>query len=136
MPALAAMLFWAVAAGTASLWWLHMPSGQATSSAGMDAPVTTQTSGSTAGLARALGQTAAVAASPDVQKRFQLLGVISGTSGRGSALISVDAQHRKTFLLGQNIDDQWRVHAISARTVTLAADGQTLELKLPDSKTD
>jgi len=88
-------------------------------------------------LARALGHTADTAASaPDEKKRFQLLGVISAASGKGSVLMAVDGQAPKVYRTGQSIDGSWALHAASPRAVTLKSQAQTLELSLPAPKQD
>ena len=98
LPAVAAAALWAAAAGAAVFWWLHLPqtdSGAQTPVSVMPVPQATQ---GTASVLRALGHTSAEAKAPDVQRRFQLLGVIAADSGQGSALLAVDgpparAQH-------------------------------------------
>ena len=88
-------------------------------------------------LARALGRIAAtVAPAPDEQKRFQLLGVISAASGKGSVLMAVDGQAPKVYRTGQSIDGSWALHAASPRAVTLKSQGRTLELSLPAPRQD
>jgi len=88
-------------------------------------------------LDRALGHTAAtVAPAPEEQKRFQLIGVISAASGKGSVLMAVDGQPPKVYRTGQSIDAGWVLHATSPSAVTLKSQGQTLELSLPGARQD
>jgi general secretion pathway protein C len=129
-----AAVIWALAAGLAVLWGLHLPRA-------LPAPDTTaqaqapQATVDRAALARALGQTTAVAAAPDVQKRFALLGVIATGSGRGSALLAVDGQPAQAFVQGQAVTEGWQLEAVRAEGVRLApaqgSQGQPIELALP-----
>lgn len=133
LPAGAAALLWAVVAGSAVLWWWHLPQGER--APGLSVSVTPTDPG-TQGIAfveRALGHTAAAQAAPDAPKRFQLLGVIAAGTGQGSALLAVDGQPPQAFVQGQSVADGWRLQSVGAQGVRLSA-GQAgdLELALPD----
>ena len=133
LPAVAAAALWAAAAGAAVFWWLHLPqtdSGAQTPVSVMPVPQATQ---GTMSVQRALGHTSAEAKAPDVQRRFQLLGVIAADSGQGSALLAVDGQPPQAFVQGQTVADGWRLQAVGQEGVRLSAEqgGATLELALP-----
>ena len=83
---------------------------------------------------RALGHVSAASVTPDVQRRFQLLGVIAAESGKGSALLMVDGQPSQAFVQGQTVVDDWRLRTVGKEGVRLSTgqDGATLELALPD----
>lgn len=133
-PALAAALLWALAAGSALLWWLHRPPAAApavapagVADAGLPAP-------SPEAVARALGQAPVqAAATPELQQRFVLLGVIATEAGRGSALLAVDGQPAQAFVRGQTVVEGWRLDAVQPRGVRLAplGGGAGLELAAP-----
>ncbi len=132
LPAGAAALLWALVAGSAVLWWLHLPRGDgATALAVSVAPAGPVTQG-TAGVERALGHTAAGPASPDAQKRFQLLGVIAADNGQGSALLAVDGQPPRAFMQGQSVAEGWRLQSVDAQRARLSAgQADAIELTLP-----
>ncbi len=135
VPAGAATLLWALAAASAMLWWLHLPHHEGPTSAAL-APSQSLALDNSA-VARTLGYSGnSVAAAPDEQKRFQLLGVISAASGQGSALIAVDGQAPKTYRMGQLIDGSWQLETVSLRAVTLKSQGRALDLTLPGSRQD
>ena len=133
-PALAAALLWAAAVGSAWLWWLHRPPAalpEAVPAGGPDAGLPVP---SPEALARALGQAQVQAvATPELQQRFALLGVIATDAGRGSALLAVDGQPAKAFVRGQTVVEGWRLEAVQPRGVRLAPleGGAGLELALP-----
>lgn len=131
LPAAVAALCWALTAGSAALWWVHAPQdgGQVAVSPGaapMEAVNTTT-------IFRALGHlTAAPEAAGDVQRRFQLLGVVAGASGRGAALLAVDGQPPQAFVQNQAVAEGWRVQSLTARGVVLQGLGRQLQLELPN----
>jgi general secretion pathway protein C len=68
--------------------------------------------------------------------QWALLGVVAGSSGKGSALLSVDGQAPKAFLPGQTVAPGWVLHSVGQRLARLAPEGQdtasvTLELPKP-----
>ena len=133
-PAVAASLLWGLAAASAVLWWLHWPRGQALTvplavQAAAGGPAQPQSS-----VERALGHARPVAATPDAQKRFTLLGVISADSGRGSALLSVDGQAPQAYLQGQWVVDGWRVHQLGPQQVQLSSSAGWLTLPMPQGR--
>ena len=134
LPAAAAALCWALAAGGALLWWLHAPSGQGAPAAAVAdrAPAPLQSQGPA--VLRALGHTAAAPeAAGDAQRRFVLLGVVAGASGQGAALLAVDGQPPQAFVQGQSVAEGWRVQSLNANGVRLEAAGAApLLLSLPD----
>lgn len=65
--------------------------------------------------------------------QWNLLGVVAGVSGQGSALIVVDGQPAKAFLPGQTVAPGWVLHSVGHRLARLApslqeAPSVTLEL--------
>ena len=134
LPAGVAALVWALAAGSVALWWLHFPRHEQA----LDTPVAVTPAApdgqDTAWVMRALGQTRAASVTPDVQRRFQLLGVIAAESGKGSALLMVDGQPAQAFVQGQTVVDDWRLQAVGREGVRLSAgpDGASMELSLPE----
>jgi len=65
--------------------------------------------------------------------QWNLLGVVAGASGQGSALIAVDGQAAKAFLPGQQVAPGWVLHSVDRRLARLApslqqAPSVTLEL--------
>ncbi len=101
------LLVWGLAVGGAVIWALKFPrySGEAAASL---AQTTAGQSGAqlSAGVARSLGfRATSPSAEVAADMRFQLLGVIAGGSGRGSALISVGGQPPKAFRVGQTVTE-------------------------------
>ena len=85
---------------------------------------------------RALGHTAPTLAAPDVQKRFALIGVIASARGQGSALIAVDGQPAKTYLVGQELESGWKVKEVAPHLVVLQLRDSTIRISLPNSQKD
>jgi len=136
MPAAMTLLLWAGAVGTLTLWWLHLPQPRDMSASAARVTPSSQTPPAPGAVERVLGHTQAVAVVPDAHKRFVLKGVIASASGQGSALIAVDGQPAKAYLIGQTIDGDWQVQNVAARSATLQGAGQRLELVLPASLRD
>lgn len=136
-PALVALLVWALAAGSAAVWWLHLPRDQGPTVA-LASPGPSSVAAAVPGaLERALGHTRGVAAAPDVHQRFVLMGVIAAESGQGSALIRVDGQPARAFLRGQIVAEGWRLAAVGRNGVRLEpvqASGADVALTLPPSR--
>jgi general secretion pathway protein C len=66
--------------------------------------------------------------------QWNLLGVVAGASGKGSALLSVDGQAPKAFLPGQSVAPGWVLHSVGHRLARLAPEGQdtaSVTLELP-----
>ncbi len=66
--------------------------------------------------------------------QWNLLGVVAGVSGQGSALIGVDGQAPKAFLPGQTVAPGWILHSVGHRLARLAPslqDQPTVTLELP-----
>ena len=136
-PLLWTALLWAAAAGSVLLWWLHRPpvAVSEVTPAGLLAAATPSPSPEL--VARALGQTqASAAATPELQQRFVLLGVVGTEAGRGSALLAVDGQPAKAFVRGQSVAEGWRLDAVQPRGVRLAPEGggAGLELAVPATR--
>ena len=120
VPALGTALLWfAVAAGVA-FWVLHFPRDSAGVWPAVSTPAPHQKA-DTADMARALGQTQASSVVAAEASRFQLLGVISSTSGGGSALIAVDGQAPKAWRVGQALQDGVYLQKLAPRQAWLGS---------------
>lgn len=131
-PLWAAALAW-LAAGAALVWWgLMFFSG----SAWQPVPVAAAAvaAADPAAVARALGHQdrpadARPSANPGPQLR--LAGVVAQPGERGAALIAVDGQPPRPFLVGSPVGDAWVLRAVERRKVWLApAQGGEGELEL------
>lgn len=82
--------------------------------------------------AKALGQKGASASAAGFQtaSQFKLLGVIAKGAG-GSALIAINGQAPKAFLVGQTVHDNWVLTSLSARQVRLQTASENVLLDLP-----
>jgi general secretion pathway protein C len=75
---------------------------------------------------------AALDANPSHQ--WTLLGVVAGSSGRGSALLLVDGQPPKAYLPGQTVAPGWVLHSVGHRVARLSSSLQespTVVLDMP-----
>jgi general secretion pathway protein C len=69
-----------------------------------------------------LGSTPAAAAPvASVSSRFQLLGVVADSDGRGAALIAVDGKPPKPYRVGAAVDENLVLQSVAPRRATLAA---------------
>lgn len=143
-PAVCALGLGALAAYGAVSWFLQI---QSLSGAASLAPVAQTINGSTAlavdtgRVAQALGAPVASVASDvaggnvaNTAHQWNLLGVVAGASGKGSALLSVDGQAPKAFLPGQSVAPGWVLHSVGHRLARLAPEGQdtaSVTLELP-----
>jgi general secretion pathway protein C len=134
----------ALAAYGAVSWFLQI---QSLSEPASLAPVAQTINGSTAlavdtgRVAQALGAPVASVASDvaggnvaNTAHQWNLLGVVAGASGKGSALLSVDGQAPKAFLPGQSVAPGWVLHSVGHRLARLAPEGQdtaSVTLELP-----
>ena len=114
-------VLWLVVAASAVYWVLHFPRETAAVLPAVSTPAPTQVADASH-MARALGQTQAKAAVTPEASRFQLLGVISSTSGHGSALIATDGQPPKAWRVGQAVLDGVYLQKLAPRQAWL---GQT-----------
>ncbi len=132
-PAAAAALLWALAAASAVFWWLYSP--EQDMRLAMPVREAPAAAGDATGavLLRALGQAQVSVATPDAQRRFQLVGVIAADSGRGSALLVIDGRPAKAFVQGQDVGEGWRLQSVAATGVRLSAGSgaAALDLALP-----
>ena len=143
-PAVCALGLGALAAYGAVSWFLQI---QSLSGLASLAPVAQTINGSTAlavdtgRVAQALGAPVASVASDvaggnvaNTAHQWNLLGVVAGASGKGSALLSVDGQAPKAFLPGQSVAPGWVLHSVGHRLARLAPEGQdtaSITLELP-----
>ena len=143
-PAVCALGLGALAAYGAVSWFLQI---QSLSGSASLAPVAQTINGSTAlavdtgRVAQALGAPMASLASDvaggnvaNTAHQWNLLGVVAGASGKGSALLSVDGHAPKAFLPGQSVAPGWVLHSVGHRLARLAPEGQdtaSVTLELP-----
>lgn len=123
-------------AASVAYWSLHFPQAtpaQAYSLAQNSQPRSPESSADTVtSLLRAWGGKPAVSEVSVVQStRYQLLGVIASASGYGSALIGVDGQPPKAFRVGQKVQDDWVLSALTPRKASLRSFDKEMLLELP-----
>lgn len=140
-PAVCALGLGALAAYGAVSWFLQF---QSLSGPASLAPVAQTINGSTT-LAVDTGRVAQALGAPvasdvaggnvaNTAHQWNLLGVVAGASGKGSALLSVDGQAPKAFLPGQSVAPGWVLHSVGHRSARLAPEGQdtaSVTLELP-----
>ena len=120
---LAGLLGWSVMAWV--LKW-PQPSPLPVAESLSDAPRTVDT----ALVARALGQTQAV----EVQTNAVLVlsGVVAGQGAQGAAVIAINGQAAKPVRVGQAVNADWRLAAVTAREAVLVSpQGARMTLSLP-----
>ncbi|MDO5625993.1 MAG: general secretion pathway protein C [Pseudomonadota bacterium] len=132
---LAALLVWALVAGSALFWYLRagdagLPRDVAVAGAAGGVAVDTRT------VARALGAPdgarAEAAPAADVTSRLALRGIVTH-GGRGAALIAVDGQPPKPVRVGGALEgvDGWSVRSLSPGAVVIAAGEREARLEMP-----
>ena len=137
---LATLLVWLLAAGSCVYWGLRMAPRSAP--AGVVAAARQPFSTDPGAVARLLGASALVAASPtqpavSLASRFNLLGVVASRSNRGAALIAVDGKPPRPFRVGSPIDEGLVLQSVDGRRAILAASAggpPVLTLELPAIK--
>ncbi|MFM2075229.1 MAG: hypothetical protein RJB34_1534 [Pseudomonadota bacterium] len=120
-PRLGALVLWFGAAASAAYWFLQFPSGQSapTPALAQSADGASQAVSLTY-VARVLGvQAPAPEVSVAQSARFELVGVVAGASGQGSALIAVDGQAPKAFVVGQAVVDGVILKSLGPRQAQL-----------------
>jgi general secretion pathway protein C len=138
LPSLTTALLWCAAALSTGYWILQFPSGQAEWRASETVTDSAASTPMSAQLARALGGAVASPVSAPDAGRLQLLGIIAGPSGQGSALIALDGQAPKPYRVGQTVSEGLILQSLSPQRAQL---GATLngpaqrELQLPIDKT-
>ncbi|MEI7785168.1 MAG: type II secretion system protein N [Betaproteobacteria bacterium] len=132
MPPVLTLLVWALAGASAVSWTLRLtePAPQAVPAA---PPTAAQVR--PAAIAKWLGAPEATAVESLVAARYVLLGVIA-QGRRGVALLAVDGQPPKPYLVGSPIHEGLILKAVGARYAELAADRRApvltrLELPTP-----
>lgn len=132
------LLVWGLAAGGAVIWALKFPLlAKELPAALAQAPAGPSGDQLSVDVARSLGHRAdlpSAAVAADLQ--FQLLGVVAGGSGGGSALISVGGLPPKAFKVGQTVTEGVVLQRLQSRRAELGttSSGQaqwTLELPAP-----
>ena len=132
------LLVWSLAAGGAVIWALKFPLlAKELPAALAQAPAGPSGDQLSVDVARSLGHRAdlpSAAVAADLQ--FQLLGVVAGGSGGGSALISVGGLPPKAFKVGQTVTEGVVLQRLQSRRAELGTtpSGQaqwTLELPAP-----
>lgn len=138
LPCGVTAVLWCAAALSTGYWVLQFPSSPLALGAPVTATAEDSSAPSSTRLHRALG--AATVATVDAPEtgRLQLLGVIAGTSGQGSALIAVDGQAPKAYRVGQAVGQGLVLQNLTPKGAQLGAtvDGPRLQvLQLPVDKT-
>jgi len=137
-PRLAAFVLVAASVGYWGLHWSAVAAGGPAPTmavAGIEeAPTTLDVNA----LARLLGGSATLVASDaglgQGSSRWQLIGVVAGTSGRGAALVAEDDKPAKAYQVGSRVADGLVLQSVAPRRAVLAASVHgpavlTLELK-------
>jgi general secretion pathway protein C len=129
------LLVWGLTAAGAVIWALKFPSRFSGVPATLAQEPAVQSGAElSVDVARSLGhRVAKPSATVAADLQFQLMGVIAGGSGGGSALISVGGQPPKAFRVGQTVSEGVVLQRLQARRAELGAtsNGQaqwTLEL--------
>jgi len=129
------LLVWGLATGGAVIWALQFPlPSHGVPATLAQAPAAQPGAELSVDVARSLGHRAASPSAPvAADMQFQLLGVIAGGSGGGSALISVGGLPPKAFQVGQTVTEGVVLQRLQARRAELGStsNGQaqwTLEL--------
>lgn len=138
-PAGAAAVLWCAAAASLVFGWLHFPQGQPSVTATVvNADPAMASPDVAAGLRRAWGvQQDAPQIDTAQSMRYQLLGVVAGASGQGSALIAIDGQPPKPYRVGQVVSEGIFLQSLGSREARLGAglDGPSqINLSLPVSE--
>ena len=132
-PALAALLLWALAAGSALYWALHAASSAPPAAAATAAPGLPPLDARA--VARGLGAAddapATVQAAPP-DARYALAGVVAHGSERGAALIAEQGQPPRPYRVGAKLSGDWTLQAVTRRSAVLeAGDGRQMRLQMP-----
>lgn len=130
-PGVWAALLWCAAAASAVFWVLNFPSGSAVQGVPLVQGSAQATGASSvqasAHMARVWGLQAPVPV-PEVSiaqsSRFQLLGVVAGASGQGSALIALDGQPPRAFRVGQTVTDGVVLQSLGQKQAQLGVSAQ------------
>lgn len=137
-PAVLSALIWCAAAAGIAYWVLRWPS-QGTPAAQVPAvasPLAQAGLGSVGHVGKALGHAKVLTPAPESSKRFVLMGVIAKPSGRGSALIAIDGQAPKAFVVSQELAEGWTLKSITHQGVELQNAGTPLLLELSGYQKD
>jgi len=136
LPSGSAALLWGLSAASAVLWWLHLPNADGPETPVASLPQSEQITQGRGSVGRALGHTGTAVADADERKRFRLVGVIASTDGHGSALIAVDGQAPKPYLIGHELEGGWFLNALTAYGATLQSNDRSLDLHISVNKGD
>ncbi len=121
-PALVSALLWFALAAGLAYWVMHFPRENPVVLPAVTTAAPAQAA-DTSHMGRVLGQTQTKAVVLAETSRFQLLGVIASTSGRGSALIATDGQPPKAWRVGQALEEGVYLQKLAPRQAWL---GQSL----------
>lgn len=127
-PALVTASVWCAAAASAVFWGFQFPPTWLTPTASVVpvGPTKTQLVGTEdrSTLLRAWGvlpSSPSATISPAQSARYQLLGVVAGASGQGSALIATDGQAPKAYRVGQAVSDGVYLLGLGQRQARMGA---------------
>lgn len=134
MPAVTALV-WALAAASAVYWGLRIRGEASGGQAPAPVAAPAETQPDPQAVARVLGASGAAAAPASVASRFALQGVVASPAGGGSALIAVDGQPARPYVVGDAVGEGWVLRSVAGRQAVLAADGgAAVTLELPPLK--
>jgi general secretion pathway protein C len=132
----ASLAVWALVAFSAVAWGLRLTRADIDIANPVAVPMSATPDLRTA--ARSLGALpAAAVAAPTLASRFQLLGVLSGGTSQGAALIAVDGKPARPYRVGRVVVDDLVLQSAQGRRVSLGPSVQgpaTLTLELPAKK--
>ena len=118
-PALAAGLLWLGVAASATFCVLHFPLETPSVRPAVPASASDTPAVDAVPVARALGQVQPQTVAAADASRFQLLGVVSLSSGGGSALLAVDGLPPKAWRVGQAVQEGVYLQKLAPRQAWL-----------------
>jgi general secretion pathway protein C len=114
---------WALAAGAAVFWALHLasPADMVAAAATMPAPSVSADSDAVARLLGVLPASSTAPLTPEAASRFALSGVVADPSKQGAALIAIDGKAPRPFRVGSKVGDNYVLQSVGLRSATLGA---------------
>jgi general secretion pathway protein C len=114
---------WALAAGAAVFWALHLasPADMVAAAATMPAPSVSADSDAVARLLGVLPASSTAPLTPEAASRFALSGVVADPSKQGAALIAIDGKAPRPFRVGSRVGDNYVLQSVGLRSATLGA---------------
>lgn len=130
------VLVWALAAASVVYWGLRIRGEASGGQAPVPVAAPAETQPDPQAVARVLGASGVAAAPASIASRFALQGVVASPSGGGSALIAVDGQPARPYVVGNAVGEGWVLRSVAGRQAVLAASdgGAAVTLELPPLK--